>query len=135
MSNKVKSENIQKAIMNYLEGYIEDIGEDVKETTDEVTKEAVKEIKETSPKGYGNRKEPYWKGWRKQAGKVNKGNYTVKIHNKTNYQLTHLLEFGHITRDGTKRTKAQPHIRPLEEKYSKEYESKLTTAIQRRSKK
>ena len=135
MSKKIKPENLQKEIMDYLNDYVEDITEDVKETTDEITNEAVKEIKEKSPRGHGNRKNPYWKGWTKQAGKLNRGRYTVKIHNKTNYQLTHLLEFGHITRDGTKRTKAQPHIRPVEEKYANEYETKLTTAIKRRSSK
>lgn len=54
--------------------------------------------------------------------------YTVKIHNKTDYQLTHLLEFGHSTKTGG-RTKAQPHIRPIEEKYSKEFENELKKKI------
>lgn len=135
MSKGIKPEDLQKELKKYLEDYVEDIQEDVEETTDETTKEAVQEIRKTSPRGKGSREKPYHKGWTKQKGKNNKGRYTVKIHNKTNYQLTHLLEFDHATRNGDKRTKAQPHIRPLEEKYNKIYEQKITTVIRRRSKK
>lgn len=133
MSNSIKAEELQKVLNEYLETYAEDIEKDVKETTDTVTKQAVQEIKRTSPRGKVTREKPYHEGWKKQKGKVNRGRYTVKIHNKTNYQLTHLLEFGHATRNGG-RTKAIPHVRPLEEKYNKLYEEKITTAIRRRSK-
>ena len=133
MSKNIKVDELEDALKKYLDEYGENIEEGVKEATDTITKEAVKEIKETSPRSKKTRETPYYKGWTKQAGKQNKGKYTVKIHNKTNYQLTHLLEFGHATRNG-KRTKAIPHIRPLEEKYSKLYEEKLTTVIKRRSK-
>lgn len=134
MSSSIKSEELQEVLKDYLENYVEDITEGVEDTTDTLTKEAVKELKQTSPRGKGTREKPYHKGWTKQKGKVNRGRYTVKIHNKTNYQLTHLLEFGHVTRNGG-RTKAIPHIRPLEEKYKKIYEQKITTVIKRRSKK
>lgn len=134
MANKVKPENFKKVLMEYLEDYVEDIEDDVKKATNETTKQAVEEIRRTSPKGKGTRKQPYHKGWTKQKGKINKGRYTIKIHNKTNYQLTHLLEFGHATRNGG-RTEANPHIRPLEEKYKKIYEQRITTVIKRRSKK
>lgn len=131
--SKIKAEDLQKELQKYLTDYAEDIEDDVKEVTDDITKQAIQELKETSPKGKGTRKNPYWKGWTKQKGKVNQGRYTVKIHNKTNYQLTHLLEFGHATRNGG-RTKAIPHIRPIEEKYSNLYQQKITTVIRRRSK-
>lgn len=131
MSKNIKVEELENTINKYLNEYEEDIEETVKETTDTITKEAVKEIKKTSPRGKETREKPYYKGWTRQTGKQRKGKYTVKIHNKTNYQLTHLLEFGHATRNG-KRTKAIPHIRPLEEKYNKLYEEKLTTTIKRR---
>lgn len=134
MSNNVKPEDIQKVVKDYLKDWIEDIEEDVEETTNDLTKQAVKELKQTSPRGNGTRGKPYWKGWTQQKNRRINGKYTVKIHNKTNYQLTHLLEFGHVTRNGG-RTKAIPHIRPLEEKYSKLYEEKITTMIKRRSKK
>lgn len=133
MSKTTKPENLQKVLSDYLENYVEDITEDVEDTTDTLTKEAVQELKQTSPKRQGSRDKPYHKGWTRQKGKENRGRYTVKIHNKTNYQLTHLLEFGHATRNGG-RTKAIPHIRPLEQKYNKLYEKRITTVIKRRSK-
>lgn len=132
MFKSIKAEELESTLKQYLNEYEENIEENVKETTNAITKEAVKEIKKTSPRRKGSRKNPYYKGWTKKVGKQNKGKYTVKIHNKTNYQLTHLLEFGHATRNG-KRTKAIPHVRPLEEKYNKLYEEKLTTVIKRRS--
>ena len=132
MSNSIKPEELEKELMKYLKEYEEEIEDEVKETTDSVTKEVVKELKNTSPRSKHNRKKPYYKGWTRQVGKQSKGRYTIKIYNKTNYQLTHLLEFGHATRNG-RMTKAIPHIRPVEEKYNKLYQERLITAIKRRS--
>ena len=61
MSNNIKPEELKKVLNDYLENYVEDINEDVQETTDTITKEAVQEIKETSPRGKGTRKNPYYK--------------------------------------------------------------------------
>lgn len=128
----IKPEKLQETILKYLEEETEDIEEDVKTITDTISKSALQEIRQTSPRRNGTRAKPYWKGWARQKGKSYKGKYTVKIHNKTNYQLTHLLEFGHATRNGG-RTKAIPHVRPIEEKYNKLYEDEIVTAIKRRT--
>ena len=93
MSSTIKAEDLQKELSKYLESYVEDIEDDVEITTDTLTKEAVQDLKKTSPRQRGTREKPYWKGWTKQTSTRNKGRYTIKIHNKTNYQLTHLLEF------------------------------------------
>lgn len=132
MSKSIKIDELQGAIKDYLENYIEDIEEDVKETTDQLSKEAVKELKKESPRRDKKRENPYWKGWsRKKQSKGRK--YIMTLYNRTNYQLTHLLEYGHATRKGGT-TKPQPHIKPIEEKYSKLYEEKIEKAIKRRSK-
>jgi len=118
--------------MDYLENYKEDIDEDVIETVDEITKKARDELKQNSPRGKGTRSNPYYKGWAIKLNKKRSGVYHKVIWNKTNYQLTHLLEFGHVTRNGG-RTKAIPHIRPIEQKYNVEFVDKLGKRIRRSS--
>jgi hypothetical protein len=51
------------------------------------------------------------------------------VHNKTDYQLTHLLEHGHAKRNGG-RVAPKIHIRPNEEKAVKEFEKRIKGAIQ-----
>lgn len=131
MSN-IKPEELSKVVMDYLKDYKEDIDEEVVEVVDEVTRKAKDELKQTSPRGEGSRTNPYYKGWAVKLSKKRTGVYHKVIWNRTNYQLTHLLEFGHATRNGG-RTRAIPHIRPVEEKYNVEFVDKLEKKIRRSS--
>ena len=63
-------------------------------------------LKADSPEKTGD----YAKGWRMK--KTSKG---YIVHNKTDYQLTHLLEHGHARKGGGRDVKAKVHIRPAEE--------------------
>lgn len=125
MSKTVEASLVDKEIMKYLQDYKEDISEVVEKVSNKVGKEATDELKNTSPTGY---RKSYAKGWRLKKDKSGRNKYIVKIHNKTDYQLTHLLEFGHATRNGG-RTRAFPHIRPTEEKYKKVFEKELKKEI------
>ena len=135
MSNTIKADELQKALTDYLENYVEDIEEDVKDTVTEVAKEAKQELVQTSPRSGIARKTKYYKGWAiKNGGRTRKKHYYGKtVWNKTNYQLTHLLEFGHATRNGG-RTNPQPHIRPVEENYGTKFADLLEKKIRRTSK-
>ena len=97
-------------ISQILGAYTKEVTEGIKEIAEAIGEDAVKELKSISPKR--NRK--YAGSWRT---KVDKGNnfINIKVHNAKYYRLTHLLEYGHATRSGG-RTKAQPHIQPIEEK-------------------
>ena len=126
----VSPEELEKALKNYLNTYAEDIEDDVVECVDQVTKAAKTELVNTSPRGKGKRDTPYYKGWTIKLQKKGKGKYTKVVWNRTNYQLTHLLEFGHVTRNGG-RTKPIEHIRPVEEKYKVEFVDLLERKIRR----
>lgn len=126
----IKPEELEKSIKDYLQTYAEDIEDDVVEAVDTITKEAKSELVQRSPRGKGSRRNPYYKGWTIKLQKKGKGKYEKVIWNRTNYQLTHLLEFGHATRNGG-RTKAIEHIRPVEEKYKVEFVDLLEQKIRR----
>ena len=123
--SSIPPSELSKEIQKYLQEYKEEIDEDVQEETDKAIASAKSELRSISPKNTGN----YASGWAVKSKKYSNGYYKV-IWNRKAYQLTHLLEFGHATRSGG-RTKAQPHIRPTEEKYK----TRFTENLERRIKK
>ncbi len=92
---------------------LDDYSADMKELTFRCAKQAATEtkrmLKETSPRRNGD----YARSW-----SIKKGKDSYTVYNKIP-SLTHLLEFGHITRNGTgrtfKATPAHPHIKDAEE--------------------
>ena len=68
MSKKIKPEELQKEVMDYLKNGVEDIEEDVREVTDIIIKEAKKELVLTSPKSGIARKTKYYRGWAIKTG-------------------------------------------------------------------
>ena len=106
-------------ITEILNSYSDDIQESITNEVIQRAKDGKKTLEATSPKNKGK----YAKGWRVKTTKGS--NYiSCTIHNATDYQLTHLLEKGHLTRNG-KKTKAIVHIKPVEETCIKEYEKML----------
>ena len=136
MSKTTKPEDLQKVLSDYLENYVEDIEDDVEDTTNTVVKKAKQALVQTSPRSGVARNTKYYKGWAiKAGGRSRKRKYYSKIiWNKTNYQLTHLLENGHHKRDGTGWVEAQPHIKKVQEKYGTEFADLIENKIRRRSK-
>ena len=110
-------------IKDILNEYSSDIQEAIQEEAIKVANKGRDELKNTSPKRTGK----YRKGWKV---KTIKGDTYIEciIHNSTNYQLTHLLEHSHLTRNG-KKTTPKVHIKPVEQECIKEYEKKVETII------
>lgn len=128
MSNKISISDLNDSIFKVLNEYKENIDEEVKETADKIAKEAKEDLISNSPRSKKERGQKYYKGWSIKKKINKKGKYVLAIWNKTNYRLTHLLEFGHNLKNGEK-AKAIPHIRKVEEKMSKEFEEKLKKKI------
>lgn len=130
MSNKISISDLNDSIFKVLSEYKENIDEEVKETANKIAKEAKEDLMNDSPRSKKERSQKYYKGWAIKK-KINKnGKYVLAIWNKTNYRLTHLLEFGHNVKNGGK-VKAVPHIRKVEEKMSKEFEEELKKKIRK----
>lgn len=108
----VRIDDLSTQIVRQLTDYFSEVEDEVDNAKDIVTKEAVKELRNNSPKLTGD----YSKGWsRKKVGK------SIIVHNRTNYQLTHLLENGYAKVSGG-RVPAKVHIRPVEQKSIELYE-------------
>lgn len=108
----VKLAGLSTEIVKALQQYTGDVEKAIDEAKKEVAEKAVETLKATSPKGATGK---YAKGW--DAKDVN-GKQV--IYNKTDYQLTHLLEYGHAKRNGG-RVAGKPHIRPVEEQSANDY--------------
>ena len=143
-SNKVTVDNLSSAIMKALTEYKSDIDDDVKDLSDKNTKQARDELKSISPKakkkvylrrfssGDSDIQFPgsYAKSWSMKNGDKAKDVYSKVVYNRKYYRLTHLLEFGHATRNGG-HTKAIPHIRKTEDKYREKFKQELEQRIRR----
>jgi hypothetical protein len=111
--------NLSAQISRELQRYSNLVAEELETAKEEVSDDLVDELKQTSPEKTGS----YRKGWRKK--KVGK---KIVVHNKTDYQLTHLLEKGHAKAIGG-RVPAKIHIAPAEEKAMENFINKVEQAI------
>lgn len=103
----------------YLDEYVEDVSDKVNKVAERIATQGVKDIKAGSPK----KRPEYYKGWTKKKETIINGvSYT--LYNKTHPGLTHLLEHGHATVNGG-RTRAIPHIGPVEQSMIKEFEEEV----------
>jgi len=110
------------------------ISDDMQEVFDEIGKEGAKRLRDTSPVNpKGSQSGRYAKGWTYERGKRT-SNYKSNgvIRNKTDPQLTHLLEYGHpIIRNGEKVGQSDPveHIRPVADWVADEIENRLSKRL------
>ena len=97
--------------MAYLDGAVTKI----KANSDKIAKKhankLAKAIKEASPVGDGSRKGHYKDGWGSRKSYQNSdGSFEYTVRNSKKYQLTHLLEHGHIAANGKRVGDERPHI-------------------------
>ncbi len=116
-----KIQDFSKELTNALTNYSKEVSEGLEEAKVKTAKDVVKILRETSPKQTG----AYAKGWR-----VTKVGTAQVIHNKTKYQLTHLLEHGHLKAIGG-RVGAKVHISPAEQQGIEQFVSDVERVIKR----
>lgn len=120
----VRVEDLAAEVAEALAEYRQDVAENLKESVKDAAKAAVSELKKTSPKDTGD----YAKGWRSTTAFESDSDIRVQVHNKTNYQLTHLLEDGHA-KVGGGRVEGQPHIGPAADNAAKTLEKDVQIRV------
>ena len=120
------AETITVQMERIMDEYTKRVKNAYEVATDRVSREAVRKLRNTSPKKTGS----YARGWKLKRLKTHDGVTDVIVHNATDYQLTHLLENGHVVRNAKGeygRAPAHKHIAPVAEWANNE----LPTEIER----
>ena len=114
-----------------LGDYADEVQEEIRKVVKEVAEEAKTKVSDNSPVNVRRTKKrgSYKKGWRVQVEEgINFVN--AKVHNKTDYQLTHLLENPHAKRNGEMWYPKKQHISPVNDWAQEEVEKKITKAVE-----
>lgn len=115
MVANIKSEQLNDTIREQLETYSAAVVENVNKNLKDVAEDTADALKKGG--SYKERTGKYTPDWtvtqrKASASVLSSENYSV--HNRKHYQLTHLLEKGHVSRSGG-RVKAFAHIAPAEQ--------------------
>ena len=106
MSKNILPGDFSSEINSILAEYGDHASKCLVEVIPDVAKNATKQLKATNV--YKRKTGRYNKG-RTASTDVRRTEVKSVVHNRTDYQLSHLLEFGHAKANGG-RTKAFPHI-------------------------
>lgn len=138
-SVKVDINELGNEVEEILTVYSHNVTELVKEATDTVAEETVQLLQDTSPREstYFPRVRPkktvYAEGWEYITSYDSPLERRDTVHNATDYQLIHLLEFGHVLKglnfDGTRQVPGQAHVMPAYEKAQEKYIEAVKEAI------
>lgn len=107
MSTNVDVAAVYTTIAGALADYGDEIKQGLAQDVETTGKECLNLVKQYSPKRTGT----YRKGWRVKKFVDSRNQVSMTVYNKPHYRLTHLLEDGHLNRDGS-RTEGKPHIEP-----------------------
>ena len=125
MANNVSFENVSDEIVKVLSAYTEELAEGIKQDARDVSKDLIKNLKRDSPKNTGE----YAKGWRIKVEEDTRDRIQLRAYNAKKHWITHLLENGHVKRNGG-RVPGIKHNQKNEHEAIEELESRVERRIQ-----
>ena len=137
MAKKTALASMNDAIEKILAEYADDVQNNVAAIAEEMGKKGVtalrKKTREVIPVDASRKTTgDYAKGWKVDVNRGRLGT-TVTIYNEKKPGLTHLLEHGHVTRNGTKRTypdtPAHEHIKPVADELVSTFQKKVVDRL------
>ena len=127
MAKKTPIDKLQANIDKILREYADDVNKDVSQLAKDFAKKGATAVKQSAQaKGWGEHT-GYAKGWTSQF-QENRYSAQGVIFNKDVPGLPHLLEYSHALRNGG-RSRAIPHIAPVEEKLVQEFQKAVEGVI------
>ena len=117
-------EELTAAVTEALESYRQDVTDGLKREIKTVAKECKRDIQENSPEQTGS----YRQGWQDKVAYESDEDIRIIVRNRTDYQLTHLLEHGHTKVNGG-RVEGKPHIGPAEQRAEKKLLKRVKVVV------
>ena len=124
-TRRVKITELGTAIQDILDEYGDNITEAMPKAVRQVANIAKQETQAGAPRRTGK----YAAGWAVKEEAVDRFRTDMIVHNRTRYQLAHLLEKGHALRGGG-RAPAFVHIAPAEQNAIKNLEEAVRRIAQ-----
>lgn len=123
------AESLSVQMKDILDAYEDHVTDVMGVALDRVARESVKRLRQTSPKKTGS----YARGWALKKITSSELTEEVVVHNRTDYQLTHLLENGHriVNAKGQwGRVNGIKHIKPVEEWANEELPNEIKRELE-----
>lgn len=134
MARKTPLDKLASAITDILDEYAGDVTRNVGEIADRMAAKGVQALRQKSKQTFPNGSGDYAKGW-----KVEKNGKKHRLLNKPSIiynelaGLPHLLEHGHVIRNGTGRVygevRGREHIAPVEEELVGTFEREVMSKL------
>ena len=131
MARKTPLDKLASAITDILDEYAEDVTRNVGEIAVQMGKKGVQALRQESKADLKVHTGDYARGW-KQSIERGRLSTTVTLYNE-HYALPHLLEHGHVIRNGTGRVygevRGREHIAPVEEELVGTFEREVMSKL------
>ena len=124
----VRPEQFEKAVQKALAEYGDEVLETMESTTKSAARQTVSALKSDSPANTGR----YARGWSHKAQKGGPYKLSETVYNRTDYQLTHLLEKAHPTGQGGHYPSKKDHtgiIARIEDEYTNKFMEEVLSKL------
>lgn len=127
----VRPNELDASLAEIIREYTHEVSEGISDELDDTADKMLKEVQNTAPVGPTGE---YKKGFRIKKQDISELS-TRTIYNKPAPGLVHLLEYGHVVRNGTgknsgkQRVEGRPHMRPAYDKYAGHLEDNIKKII------
>lgn len=132
--NKINAIDLSKALNAVLTEYGNDVYKVLDGAVIDVSEKAAQKLRSVTSWKHSRPSSEYSKAWTVSEERAGRLGVKLIVYNDGHARLTHLLEKGHVSRNGTGRTfgrvQAYPHIAPVNEWVVDELQKEVERRIQ-----